>query len=593
MNTMCYRCMRNTGVNGFCTVCGQPIRSQREIGDDYLLPLGTHLDEDNVIVGEKLGRGGFGITYVALDTKQWGVVALKEFVPFHMISSMRRNNAIYVDEQWWSDYRKHMSFFRGEAQTLAKLDHPNIVKVYFEFEENNTCYYGMQLLKGRNLHEWFRDRGPLSAADALHLMDPLLDALEYIHAQNVLHRDISPANIFLRDDPSRFMGVDPCLIDFGASYDAHVAFSKSAPHIKTKGFSPPEQNAGRDIYGPHSDVYAITAVIYYLVTGQTPPPSEDRMFYGAELQEPARLSKDVPQGFSDAIMHGMHLDREQRIQTVRDLRRELGEGLKKHKQQEGSDTDKRDSGDGGTKWPPPPTPRPSRDPRPLRGLLGSLFDTAIFGLIWYGAMSWDVTRDLVDGNLWIAGLGCLVVAMLVNLMMTLFTGGTLGECIAGYPEGRMESDKAVFHAVGQTIYPFALMRKLTDLLAAPSQASKPETDTTINPPPSNAGPHLVPGNPGDRRIKERRYELKPSGQILGRWANEKTTCDMPISDSMCVSRIHCAIAYDRQWYVEDRGSKNGTFVNGQRIPEGRRMTLTEGTRVSLGDEGIELIFHEH
>lgn len=614
MNTMCYRCMRNTGVDGVCSICGGIIRTQRDIGDDYLLPLGTLLDEGNILIGEKLGRGGFGITYVALDTSEFGLIALKEFVPSHMIHSMRVNNAVYIDPEDTEQYKKHMAFFQAEARTLAKLNHPNIVKVYFEFEENNTCYYGMELLKGLTLHQWVRNRGAVPAQEAFKIIDPVLDALKYIHSQNVYHRDISPGNIFLRDAPGKYMDVDPCLIDFGAAYDAQVAYSKSAPHIKSRGFSPPEQNAGRSFYGPYSDVYAISAVLYYMVTGRTPDPSEDRSLYGATLAEPCAVKKDVPKAFSDAIMRGMHLDRNQRTQSIGILRRELFEALGTRPRPEPKPrVPKAITGNKAEAEPPPPIPtperpqqpeRPRRDTRRLRSFLGSVLDAAMFGGAWALVMNTRSTWDMVEGNLWVGGLGVLLVSLLCNILLCLVAGGSLGECMTGSARGKLPGDQAVYCALSQTAYPYALLKKLMALSAeAPPEACAPPEmpdDSPATPRPGYAqkgsrrvqGPCLEAANPGDGRVRVREAALKPEGQVLGRWQRDKKDCDIEVSDSMCVSRKHCKIAFNGRWYIEDVGSKNGTFVNGSRLANGKRVPLTDGCRLSLGDDGIDLIFHE-
>lgn len=612
MKTMCYYCMSNTGENGICTVCGAPIRTQRDIGDDYLLPLGTRLDENKIIVGEKLGRGGFGITYVARDTSQFGVIALKEFVPSFMINSMRIDNAIYIDEHQREQYQKHMGFFRNEAITISKLDHPNIVRVFFEFEENNTCYYGMELLKGKNLYDWVARIGVLTAQEALTLMSPILDALQFIHSRNVLHRDISPANIFMRDAPGKFMDVDPCLIDFGAAYDAQVAFSRSAPHIKTRGFSPPEQNAGPEHYGQFSDVYAISAVLYYLVTNRLPTPSEDRYLRGVHMAEPVALNGTIPGAFSNAIMRGMTLDSGKRTQTVSALRRELQNALtgKHHYVID----DKPD--EPVPPW-PQPRPDPPRPPQPapgekrqsglddglLRSFLGSVVDTVLFAALWALTMSVGPVKDIVGNNLWIGGVIVFIASVLMNVITCLASGGTLGECLAQAPREDMDSGRAAIHALLYTIYPYALASKLARLTAGSSEAGGGAAfdppgngaDGRVSPPAverQSGTAWIEPVNPGDRRVCIQRQSLSQSGQVLGRKAVSGMNCDIVVSDSMCVSRRHCRIACDGGWYIEDVDSKNGTFVNGAQVYPGKRIPLRDGCRISLGEEGVEFYFRE-
>lgn len=575
--SMCYRCMENTGVDGVCTVCGAPIRTQRDAGDEYLLPLGAELDNGNVVIGEKLGRGGFGITYLARDKSDFGLIALKEFVPSFMINRMRVDNAIYIEQDQIKQYKKHMAFFREEARTLAKLKHPNIVKVYFEFEENNTCYYAMELLKGMNLHAWLSRNGRMNPEDAFKLMGPVLDALEYIHSRNVYHRDISPGNIYLREKPGAFLNVDPCLIDFGAAYDAQVAFSKSAPHIKSKGFSPPEQNAGHEYYGATSDIYAISAVFYYMIAGRTPEASEDRALYGTELAPPDTMSLGISKEVSDVVMRGLHLDPRKRIKSVAEFRRDMDEALKKVPPP-----------------PPPPTPPPTPpsgsttdseddppDPvRRARGIVGTILDAGLFAGGWAVALSMDAVQNLTGGNRWYAGLGILGIALAVNLVLSMTTGGTLGECLAGYARGGLTGGKALGHAVTGTIYPIALIQKL---MQHPAPAKQPAA--------CSAWLETVESNKGLKLFREK--ELNPDGEVLGRLSQSSQKCDSPVSDSMGVSRIHCRIARENnQWYIQDLKSKNGTFVNGIRLDDHETAALQDGCRISLGTECVDFIFHE-
>lgn len=653
---MCYRCMQLTGENGYCTRCGAPIRTERDVGDDLLLPLGTRLDDGNIIVGEKLGKGGFGITYRALDTQQFGLIALKEFVPSFMIYGMRRNNAIYITEDKMADYQKYMSFFRNEATMMAGLDHPNIVRVYFDFEENNTCYYGMELLTGRSLQDWIDEKGPMNAMDAFRLIQPALDALEYLQRKGVLHRDLSPRNIFLRDAPGKFMNVDACLIDFGAAYDAKVAYSKSAPHIKTKGYSPPEQNAGHHIYGKYSDVYSMCAVLYFMVTGNVPLPAEDRALYGTELTAPHKLNPEIPKAFSDVLQRGMVVDYKHRIQEMYDLdvmlRRALKlpppppqplstvdvpsptpsspsrpEGGKSYESKK--DSRRANTGEDRIQLPPipptpptmptppiplPPQPRSSGSAKPL---LACIVDMLLFALCLMLVLVWEPARSVLNDSVPLAVLVVFAVALVGNSVACLVAGGTLGELVVRAEDRRMDGGRAVLHALTQTLYPYALFHGVAELAAGSPSASaggsmiqngesfvedrrestayKTEVKSAkIDDRPSRAEARpqaYVTGYASRDKHGITQMGLKREGQVLGRWADQETQCDTPVSSSMIVSRKHCRIAKDGDWYVEDLNSKNGTFVNGRRIKPYDRNKLYDGYRLTLGEGGVELVFH--
>lgn len=580
--SVCYWCMENTGVDGVCTVCGKPIRTHRDNGDEYLLPLGAELDEGNVVVGEKLGRGGFGITYLARDNSEFGLIALKEFVPSFMINRMRMGNTIYIEQDQREQYEKHMAFFREEARTLSRLDHPNIVKVYFEFEENNTCYYAMERLRGRNLHAWLSRNGRMKPEDAFKLLEPVLDALDYIHSKKVFHRDISPGNIFLRDMPGAFLDVEPCLIDFGAAYDAQVARSRSAAHIKSKGFSPPEQNAGREFYCAASDIYAIAAVFYYMITGRTVEPSEDRVLYGTVVAPPDSMSLGISREVSDVVMRGIHLDRKERIQSVAEFCSEMKAALEKsHKSQDDKPPLMGEPVRSGH------DPKSTTDSEPVldkgrqaRGIVGTVLDAGLFAGSWAAAQSMNGVRSLSGGNHWYVGLGLLGIALVVNLVLSLTTGGTLGECITGYARDRLTGAKALGHAALGTIYPAALVSKLM-----------PPSGGGGQPMESVAWIETVASNKGLKLFREK--ELNPNGEVLGRQSQTEPRCDTPVSDSRGVSRRHCRIARkDDQWYIEDVGSKNHTYVNGMPLEKGDTATLKDGCRISLGTEGVDFIFHE-
>ena len=188
MKMMCYRCMQEAVENGVCKVCGSPMIQRSENSD--LLPLGTPLDNGSIIVGDKLGSGGFGITYVAREA-QLGVIALKEFVPRHMMMGREGLNIrIQADKQLM--FQKSLKAFTSESKMLSQMQHPNIVKVWFALTENNTAYYGMEFLKGMHLGKYIDKYGTMDPKSAFMLLLPIMDALEYVHGLNVLHRDISP-----------------------------------------------------------------------------------------------------------------------------------------------------------------------------------------------------------------------------------------------------------------------------------------------------------------------------------------------------------------------------------------------------------------
>lgn len=325
MNKMCYYCMQETVQNGRCTACGRRVSILNEQANQGVLPPGTLLDHGNIMVGELLGYGGFGNTYIARDRSEYGLIALKEFYPR---SIARREGAkVVVTSEEAKAYGCYMSDFKREVKHLLNLrDHPNIVKVYFELtEENNTFYYGMELLQGESLRALIQRKKRMDPREAFQLLKPVFDALSYAHARQTLHRDIAPDNIFLRRNANDPAHPIPCLIDFGAAFTDKKGVTYVAPSVKKRGFSPPDQSLPYEQQGPFIDVYALTATYYNMVTGCIPPPAIDRE--PIPLKAASCYNAAVSRELDRAIFKGMESHHERRYQTVEDLRKALQSGL--------------------------------------------------------------------------------------------------------------------------------------------------------------------------------------------------------------------------------------------------------------------------
>lgn len=319
MGMMCYFCMKETVEGGRCTCCGRTASPQTNAGAQSALAPGTRLDNGNIIVGNILGQGGFGITYIARDST-CGLIALKEFYPRDIVE--RRGAAVSVLGDRKADYARNMRDFKREVKHLLNLkDHPHIVTVLFDLDENNTYYYGMELLQGESLRAYIQRNGRLDPRDALHLLDPICDALSYAHQRKTIHRDIAPDNIFLRKNPQNPGQPSPCLIDFGAAFTDKNGFTLVAPSVKKNGYSPPDQGLPYNQQGPFIDVYALAATYYTMVTGCTPPPSTERNFI--PLRAPSSLNPSVSRNLDEVIFRGMELNHENRYQSVDAIWRDL------------------------------------------------------------------------------------------------------------------------------------------------------------------------------------------------------------------------------------------------------------------------------
>ena len=318
MSDMCYHCTQPGVTGSRCKLCGSRRITSSSSKDQDILPPGTLLDDGNIVIGELLGRGGFGATYIARDSN-FGVIALKEFFPKHL--SMRIGRDVIPIDASRDTYEKCKRDFQREARLINSLDeHPNVVRVFFSITENNTCYYGMELLHGCSLSAYLRSRKLLSLVEAVQLLEPVMNALSFMHARQMLHRDISPDNIYLRETPS---GFSPCLIDFGAAYSARRDFTQSMPRVRNLHFSPPDQNYPREQQGPPMDIYALSATLYFMVSGKPPVSADDRIIDGLQLIPVTTHVAHLPDELWQVINRGMALERAKRFQSIAELRTAL------------------------------------------------------------------------------------------------------------------------------------------------------------------------------------------------------------------------------------------------------------------------------
>ncbi|MGE0767011.1 MAG: protein kinase [Hyphomicrobiaceae bacterium] len=281
------------------------------------LPEGFVLAGDYRIHGV-LGQGGFGITYRAEDLRLHSPVAIKEYFPSEL--AVRDEGSTVeprsVRDQGVLEWGR--AKFVEEARTLARFRHPSIVRVARFFETNNTAYMVLDFEMGPNLAEWRARLGcEPSQAEVDAIAAKLLDAVGAVHDAGILHRDIKPANIIMRD------GVEPVLIDFGAARQALSAQSKTVHAIVTPGYSPKEQYAvDLDRQGPWSDIYALGATLYYLVTGRQPSDALSREL-GDDMRSAASMGGGWRPGFLHAIDRAMRIDAAARPQTTAEWREML------------------------------------------------------------------------------------------------------------------------------------------------------------------------------------------------------------------------------------------------------------------------------
>ena len=220
---------------------------------------------------EVLGQGGFGITYLALDTNLQQQVAIKEYLPIELAMREGDDSVHPVSEDWDSGFAWGREKFIAEAQTLAQFNHPNIVHVFTVFEENNTAYMVMRYEEGESLQEILTRRRTLEEAELLQILIPILGGLALVHEAGFIHRDIKPANIFIRKDKS------PVLLDFGSARQSLTGHSATLTSLVSPGYAPFEQYYSKsDEQGAWTDIYGLGATLYRAISGVTPIDAIDR-----------------------------------------------------------------------------------------------------------------------------------------------------------------------------------------------------------------------------------------------------------------------------------------------------------------------------
>jgi len=266
-----------------------------------------------------LGHGGFGITYAAHDELLNVKVAIKEYLPRQMATRGEGQTQVSV---FSGEARHHFDYglrkFLEEAQAVARFSHhPNIVSARDFFEANGTAYLVMEYVEGLTLKEYLEKKGgKISCEEATAIMLPVIDALREVHQVGLLHRDISPDNIYLSTSGQIKV------LDFGAARYFAGEQSRSLSVILKPGYAPEEQYRSKGNQGPWTDVYACAATFYRAITGQTPPDALDRKEEDT-LAPPSKLGLAMPPAAEQALLKAMAVNPDKRFQTMGEFQRAL------------------------------------------------------------------------------------------------------------------------------------------------------------------------------------------------------------------------------------------------------------------------------
>ncbi|MGN0746491.1 MAG: protein kinase [Aristaeellaceae bacterium] len=632
--------MKPAVVSGVCQKCGQPALAPDSNGN--ALPLGTTLGHGRLTVGKVIGHGGFGVTYIAYSHKLQRLVALKEFMPEYM--AVRNGNVIQPKPNQEQAYAKSRKSFLKEARALNELrEHPNIVNVYSVFEENNTTYYTMELLEGETLLEYLKRNKKISGGQAFQMLYPIMDAIRFIHKKKILHRDISPGNIMLCRDPASPKHQQVKLIDFGAAHVAIEGYSMSYPSVKTNGYSPLEQNWAGNSQGPWMDVYSFCATVYSAVVGHVPPGVEARESALAEGREdpmkpPSALGGDISSALEDVLMRGLKLNYHDHIQSMGQLMQEVNAALAQ-------------SGVYTVPEPQTAEPAPVQVQRPRpagRRVAAWLMEQVMLGvaqgmvlafladgLIRLSLSSWTM---LLTGRWLVPFLLVFLGFVVLDLILLTTAGGTIGQLLFGIrvrDSGGYDKASAAscfvyalfYNTVLQLILGFVWlvsgkrdgpMERMLSLSVVSQQDAEaslvPETPVvkpvepqhdTYRPQPKvpPAEPPKVQREPAQQGAKailtcvgvsddpQMQGFLHKSialhdGDTLGKAGYAKYA--IPAAG---VSRRHCSFHYSQlksEWYIQDEGSKNGTYVDGVRVAPQTLAAVKPGARIRLSRETFQI-----
>lgn len=312
-------------IDEMCPHCGYAVGDKAE--EVYYLQPGTLLNNNKYMVGEKAGQGGFGIIYKAWNTNLQCMVAIKEFFPLSMVTrSEGQKEVVIFSSKRENDYEKHLNKFKREAKIMSLFtDSENCIRTYDVFEENGTAYIVMEYCNAPTLKAYVKARNGelLPEREVMEIISQVLSGVGEIHAKGVYHLDIALDNIFIKKENDT---IKATIYDFGAArLEKEIKKGTDDEIILKPGFAPPEQYKKNGKIGPWTDIYAVGANLYYLLTGTVPLEATDREKEDV-MEEPAQL-EEVSPAINNATLRAMALAPELRYKNAK----EFMEDLKKEK----------------------------------------------------------------------------------------------------------------------------------------------------------------------------------------------------------------------------------------------------------------------
>lgn len=312
----CMGCMEEYDeAEAVCPYCGYDEAAKPAEG--YHLFPGSVL-AGKYIIGRTLGYGGFGVTYIGYDAELNRKIAIKEYLPGEFATRVPGQTQLTVYEgERREQFESGIEKFMDEAKRLARFqDTPGIVHIYDSFYENKTAYIVMEYIEGETLKQKIERDGKMSMEQTLQIILPIIAAMKEVHAIGIIHRDIAPDNIML--DKSG----NARLIDFGAARYATTTYTKSLSVLIKPGYAPMEQYQSRGQQGTWTDVYALAATMYTMLTGHVPEDAMER-FDKDTLKPLSKEGAKVSKNIETAIRNAMNIKVEERTPTMEVLEQEL------------------------------------------------------------------------------------------------------------------------------------------------------------------------------------------------------------------------------------------------------------------------------
>jgi len=276
--------------------------------------LSIHSKLDHYQIDKVLGGGGFSIVYLATDTKTDQTVVIKEYFPIKLAKRGEDFSVIAKDESTEKYFKQGRKLFFQEASILAAIKHQNVVEILGFIQANDTIYSVMSYYPGLSLQAYLKKLGKYRDEKfILNIFIPILKGLSAVHKMGLLHLDIKPGNIYLRQ------GLPPILLDFGAVHKLILSSGSRLFPVVSHGFSPPEQSSRRSKLGPWSDLYAVGATMRACIESKPPPPAKERVKKNTMTPAIALYKEKYSNRLLKAIDWAMELDIKERPQSVEEF----------------------------------------------------------------------------------------------------------------------------------------------------------------------------------------------------------------------------------------------------------------------------------